>query len=645
MSTVQPYLYSPLVESKHEIRLVYIFNLEEISFLAKTIKDNPDLQDDPDRIREIENAFPVKCTINSHSLDEKPGYVALSYTWGDASKKKRLIVEEQGQEFELQITENLDLALRHLNIDGYLWIDAVCINQTDDEEKSWQVRQMWQVYEYAKYTASWLGPAADDSDKVIKQMAKAAMEYQKQMQGKSILERKQMNWTPPEDFLSLPAFSALTKRPYWRRVWIQQEIYASDNVWFHCGSAKTHSTLVALTLRFLNTMHERLRRQGLGAVDRESFQAYLGTMKASEDMRLTASSILRKSSLEINGKMTLAVLLKSLYVIGKGLQASDPRDYLFGFLSMATDSQSLGIIPDYRKPKEQIFVELAIALINHMGLEILSWSNFQDSVKTGTSWAPDWSLPILRPYRDFGWNARKNTKCNYQASGNSTQQFRFLTTTGHPYPKLIICGILADIIKLPGQTSMVIPVSSLDWYEYDQDPDLNLPTQWISDIRQLSIHCGSTYSSPRYPNGTQEAIWRTLIANMEFSPEGKHQPANPNLEKGFKLCEAGTLRATMKAHEFHRRKKDFEIASKYWRPMVSRCSGRRLFVTGKGFLGLGPRDVKSGDVLVVFLGVDVPFVLRRQGDECYEVVGEAYVHGIMDGEMMVDSAMCEFKIC
>jgi hypothetical protein len=151
-------------------------------------------------------------------------YAALSYAWGDASNKRRIIIEEGEYEYELLVTENLHSALRHIALDGQFWIDAVCINQADDMEKSWQVQQMWTIHHEAQYVAVWLGLAADDSDLVLAQIADVPEMRARDIDGYPNLERQQklVNWTPPIDFLPLFAFSALTKRSYWRRVWIQQ---------------------------------------------------------------------------------------------------------------------------------------------------------------------------------------------------------------------------------------------------------------------------------------------------------------------------------------------------------------------------------------------------------------------------------------
>ena len=62
--------------------------------------------------------------------------------------------------------------------------------------------------------------------------------------------------------------------------------------------------------------------------------------------------------------------------------------------------------------------------------------------------------------------------------------------------------------------------------------------------------------------------------------------------------------------------------------------GRAMFVTSKGFIGLAPWNAQQGDVISVLLGGCTPFILRQiPGTEQYSLVGEAYVYGIMGGEL------------
>ena len=60
----------------------------------------------------------------------------------------------------------------------------------------------------------------------------------------------------------------------------------------------------------------------------------------------------------------------------------------------------------------------------------------------------------------------------------------------------------------------------------------------------------------------------------------------------------------------------------------------RLFTSSQGYLGLAPHGSKEGDWIFVVLGADIPYVLRPGADGSHELIGEAYVQGIMDGEVM-----------
>ena len=63
---------------------------------------------------------------------------------------------------------------------------------------------------------------------------------------------------------------------------------------------------------------------------------------------------------------------------------------------------------------------------------------------------------------------------------------------------------------------------------------------------------------------------------------------------------------------------------------------RRLFFTQEGYICLAPKGARVGDQIYLLFGAEVPYVLRRKGDglQTFEVVGECYCHGIMEGEML-----------
>ncbi|PVH69289.1 HET-domain-containing protein, partial [Cadophora sp. DSE1049] len=105
----------------------------------------------------------LKCTLSEIRTRSLPKYEALSYTWGPNEFPKRITDGDSGA--DIAITNNLFDAFQVLRLEEesrLLWIDAVCINQNDDVEKSGQVAMMSSIYQNADSVLVWLGSAPED---------------------------------------------------------------------------------------------------------------------------------------------------------------------------------------------------------------------------------------------------------------------------------------------------------------------------------------------------------------------------------------------------------------------------------------------------------------------------------------------------
>jgi hypothetical protein len=98
----------------------------------------------------------LACKVITVSLDDKPRYIALSYAWEDNARVKPILLNGRLS----HITASLDAALRQIrriqttkgSFPSHLfWVDAVCINQEDEIEKSWQEQQMNRIFKEAAY--------------------------------------------------------------------------------------------------------------------------------------------------------------------------------------------------------------------------------------------------------------------------------------------------------------------------------------------------------------------------------------------------------------------------------------------------------------------------------------------------------------
>lgn len=162
----------------------------------------------------------LSAVLETVSLDDDPKYTALSYTWGtDVPSGAGIMLSGPAKVGRLPIRKNLQAVLEHLCAGGdepiTLWVDALCINQSDTAEKSNQITLMKDVYSKAEATCIWLGPEAGDSDLAMATIGElyAARTY--------VL--------PDDDALSeaqIQAINVLVEREWWSRIWVVQGRFA-----------------------------------------------------------------------------------------------------------------------------------------------------------------------------------------------------------------------------------------------------------------------------------------------------------------------------------------------------------------------------------------------------------------------------------
>ncbi|KAK5707568.1 hypothetical protein LTR97_000105 [Elasticomyces elasticus] len=106
---------------------------------------------------------PIRCRLSIVSLitDPRPQYDALSYTWGAATKARFITVEVAGAVHQVGTTDNLYEALQSMRARiariWTVWVDALCIDQSNDAENGTQVAMMGDIYRNARQVNIWLG--------------------------------------------------------------------------------------------------------------------------------------------------------------------------------------------------------------------------------------------------------------------------------------------------------------------------------------------------------------------------------------------------------------------------------------------------------------------------------------------------------
>lgn len=359
-------------------------------------------------------ASKLHCSMTRASLEDAPSYTALSYTWGSPNFTQKICIN--GRCF--QVTKNLESALLHLqqrNDTIVLWIDAVCLNQMDNEEQSHQVQQMRRIYEEAQLVLIWLGVAGNKCDLAMDKLKKFGEQYAKravirrwewknyisrwihhivsfqtddepgELTLEQILSKVTFN-DDPRATLPSPPIISLLRRPWWQRIWVVQELAVAEKAVFMCGEKSIDADHMSTAVMIF----------------RLAVQAAHGTLYVSPrdfvspgiDSRpyLMLGSLRMK---EYRAKLQLLNLIQAAFPYMENrrrLRATDPRDVIFALSGLSSDSGSLGIRPDYDENCPQVFSRTARALINkHCSLELLRDCFFPKLHSQLPSWIPDWS--------------------------------------------------------------------------------------------------------------------------------------------------------------------------------------------------------------------------------------------------------------
>jgi hypothetical protein len=348
---------------------------------------------------------PVECDLEHvpTSKRSKPSYKALSYTWGSPEIRKTIRL----QGMAVQVRENLWQALYHLRSPDTslrLWVDAISINQDDISERNEQVSRMGTIYNLATEVIVWLGPHKDRSKLAIT-FIQDNMHTRRKLQPDFLKDSFQEE---------LQAVLDLTRREYWRRVWIIQEVFKARTITIHCGFDRLPWTFIGRFFR-----HLEKSRAHLGLKSNPKFDALLQSLAA----KLSEHRSYQKVDLE------------TLLTTYRYSQCCDPRDKVYSLLGLAkrklrADSRTMDanewVTIDYSTSPQELFRSLMLKYSNetirlspHKGslLEVRRMQMLQESLALPAPWY-DWQLSgfhgvpsIDRPDKSTSSPIRCETQC------------------------------------------------------------------------------------------------------------------------------------------------------------------------------------------------------------------------------------------
>ncbi|EEU45330.1 uncharacterized protein NECHADRAFT_80908 [Fusarium vanettenii 77-13-4] len=307
----------------------------------------PKLNKDQAEIRILEvqpgsSGSQIHCKFHVATLDElEQPYETLSYTWGDENEATKVTVWLE--KTPVPVARNLFDALQRLRMTHeprYLWVDALCINQGDDVEKTWQVSMMHRVYSQCHQCAIWLGALGD----VDVFHARAAVDTLCWFAG----SRGKPDWMDDDSAreYAAKALKILINLPWWSRIWTVQEAILPSSATVYWGPCEISWDLMRRAAdSFFDTPSRDIPDEfwdNGGAIDLQS---------ATRGLAFT-----RKESL-------FQVLWRWRF-----RQATDPRDKVYGLVGFRRDTSLPNVRTcDYTIDVRTLYQRVTADLI-HRGL-------------------------------------------------------------------------------------------------------------------------------------------------------------------------------------------------------------------------------------------------------------------------------------
>jgi hypothetical protein len=358
----KPYVYKPLASSS-AIRLLCL--RPAIDFAAPLICDIK--HDDREQM--------------VHDIASNRQYETVSYTWGTSDLSHEIYCDHGAS--VIKVTPTVDSMLRYLrkaNSVRYLWIDAVCLNQADDDEKSIQIRLMQRIYQRAMKTHVWLGSENDSVKHVFALLYRLARA--------TSAEESSLHFDVRACESSIHIFFALA---WFRRRWVLQEISFSYNVVLRCGKSKLPWKIMTRALTRL-TSSTTLRNESI----RQSAQAVLTAFPTNEG-----------EEAELRG--IFDVLWDCRHT-----ECSDPRDRIFAVLGLCGDiaydesekkEARVHYLPHYQDGWVEVYRHFTESCITAGKFLLIKRHLFAfgDPLHRNAdlpSWVPDWSSPVFEEPKD-----------------------------------------------------------------------------------------------------------------------------------------------------------------------------------------------------------------------------------------------------
>jgi hypothetical protein len=562
----------------------------------------------------LDGRSPPSCRLDVFSLTDCPPFDALSYTWEDPTLTETITCSRR----RLRVTTNVKQALARIAGTGYrgaIWIDAVCINQSDDEEKLDQIPLMEHIYSTATRVIVWLGEEADQSDQALELIRELneKLNFHEQSKGLPIRCFEDCGLLP-ETSDGWLAVNSFYKRSWFLRVWTLQEIVLSKEAVVLCGpDVIPWPDIVDATVFRKLPIHMR-------------YIALLDDARAENHYSLAFfAEMLRRT---LSHDTTDPNVLWSILQLSILRQCSLPEDHVLGIVGLVGRYFGVDVPINSRAHYTEVYRQFTAWIIQRA--PTLSPFYFVDNIERHPdlpSWCPNLES---RPRCSVSLHHLIQAEVFNAGFRPSHPRYSFSSRLRDPHT-LCVPGLRAD------KVAAVLPSITFE-------DMLSGVSAWPECWERCKRLAQTIYGSESTPEACRELInWGYSLVPDNRNPRQQIEPERAQLahsnvspgtardifEHGMKLLDPERL------SEFRERINFGDPRFAIFIMAVSLFFGRVFFSTDNGRIGLGPSRTAPGDEICVFHGGGTPFVVRfEEGEETGALLGECCVYGLMNAEAL-----------
>ncbi|KAL9106013.1 MAG: hypothetical protein Q9227_008921 [Pyrenula ochraceoflavens] len=582
----------------------------------------------------------VMCTLRSYNVESAPPYRALSYAWKNDDDEAEAVTDTIiCNNISLLLSRNLHDALVHLRgqkLSVLLWVDALCIDQANDIERSEQVSMMQRIYQSSAEVAIWLGRGRKGdyfgSWPQESKRDQATLGFHGDLRDQNLVDLYVKSFDGDYD--------------------VSESWTGADILGLFCLS-------YLLSQGFTPSFYSY-------AVDFRSFRQLKWTSRINEGLKYIMS--LPWVRYELYLRLGHSIEFLSVLRKFRSREASDSRDKVFAVLGIVSQSDENPLTPDYSLDSEEVFRRTTIQLISKMqSLSALAGTTGYVKQQRQThvpSWVTDWTkeVPPLESER------LRRTQL-YHASGSTIGRVALHGTNVLEVTGLIVDEIIATGYIAPegGRTRLRGIIKQWDSLRQQKSP-----------LTSLESFCRVVCADVVGTSGPFKASDNSLS-----SFEHEYLRATEEVQAAYTAWE-GDQQIQANRHTSYvgdymvklvEDKETSSMKNSFQYAVETASSLRRFFVTASGRIGIGPSSLRKHDNVCLLLGSRLPFVIRHghlspkhvcrkstvkilipnmdasnevppppvelESQACltkhansFKLVGDCYVHGIMDGEIM-----------